>query len=103
MNRRETKGLVSNMRRLGPPVLIAACLAAGPALAQSSTTIVTGEPSVEIEKRKTTVETTEPTSGTVETRKSVTKTDELTGETKTKTKTTVEEPAASSTTTIQTR
>ena len=41
-----TDKLVRNLRRVGPPAALAACLAIGPAFAQS-TTVTTTEPSVE--------------------------------------------------------
>lgn len=53
MKNLENRGLVSHFRRAGPPALLAACLAIGPAFAQSSTTTIrTGEPTTETTKTK---------------------------------------------------
>lgn len=88
----ETRSLVSQFRRAGPPALLAACLAIGPAFAQSSTTVVTPDSSTETTKTKI----KEKSNGdTVVKQKSTSDDSDVT--VKSKTKTTVEEPDASTT------
>lgn len=73
----KTENLVRNFRRAGPPALLAACLAVGPAFAQ--TTVVTQEPSVE----KTETKIKEKNNGDVVVKQKE-KSDDVTVKTKTK-------------------
>ncbi|MFC7053693.1 hypothetical protein ACFQI3_13455 [Hansschlegelia quercus] len=100
MNRHDLDAALSRIGRLAAPAFVAAVLAAGPALAQSSTTIITDQPPA-TESSKTTVEThTNDMGDTVEKRKTVTEHEDG-SVTKEVNKTHVDEAPSTSTTVIE--
>lgn len=92
--RNQTIDLARRFRRAGPPALLAACLAAGPAYAQSSTVTTTDEPSVETTKTKV----KEKPNGDVVVKEKKTSSD---GDVTVKQRTTVDEPSTTTTTTVR--
>lgn len=95
---KKSKSLIQQFRRAGSPALLAACLAAGfsaaPALAQSSTTATTDNPSVETSK--TTIK--EKRDGDVVVKEKRTSDD---ADVTVKQRTTVDQPSSTTTTTVR--